>query len=464
MPTQSVSTAAFLLASLPLLLPSVVHGLERPDGVGRLPALGWNSWNAFACDINEDKIMTAATEMVNLGLKDLGYEYVNIDDCWSVKTGRDPSTGRIVPDPERFPSGIQGLAEKIHGLGLKIGIYSSAGYTTCAGYPASLGNETIDAETFAEWGIDYLKYDNCGVPPSWKDEYNACVPDSSDPQANPNGTCPDLQNPAPPGYDWSTSKTAQRYRAMRDALLSVNRTILYSLCEWGEADVTSWGNATGNSWRMSGDIKANWPRIATIANENSFLMNTVDFWGHNDPDMLEVGNGNLTLAENRAHFALWAAMKSPLIIGTALDSIDESHLSILKNTLLLTFNQDPVIGRPAFPYKWGYNPDWTFDPAHPAEYWSGPSAALQGTLVLMLNSEDEAAVRTAAWDEVPELKEKMRVGRRSSRLGRRGAGGEDVGFRVMDAWTGRDLGCVRGRYSVELESHDAAVLVVGERC
>lgn len=100
-----------------------------------------------------------------------------------------------------------------------------------------------------------LKYDNCGVPPNWQDEYNFCVPDSSDPQANPNGTCPDLQNPAPPGYDWSTSKTAQRYRAMRDALLSVNRTILYSLCDWGQADVTSWGSETGNSWRMSGDIQ-----------------------------------------------------------------------------------------------------------------------------------------------------------------------------------------------------------------
>ncbi|KAJ9316576.1 hypothetical protein DTO271D3_3083 [Paecilomyces variotii] len=440
-------TAAIILCYIPNSI-----ALVRPDGVGRLPALGWNSWNAFNCDINEEKIITAANEIVNLGLKDLGYEYVNIDDCWSVKNQRNKTTGRIIPDPEKFPDGISGLADKIHALGLKIGIYSSAGYTTCAGYPASLGNETIDAETFAEWGIDYLKYDNCGVPDNWQDRYNACVPDSSNPKDNPNGTCPGLQNPAPKGYDWSTSKTAQRYRRMRDALEHVNRTILYSLCEWGDADVNEWGLQTGNSWRMSGDIQPNWVRISTIANENSFYMNYVDFWAHPDPDMLEVGNGNLTLAENRAHFALWAMMKSPLIIGTALDSISDDYLSILSNHALLDFHQDPVIGRPAYPYKWGYNPDWTFDPAHPAEYWSGPSSKLGGTLVLMFNSEDVNATRTAVWSEIPELK-----GKKQDKRG-------DDGYKVTDAWTGKDLGCVKKEYSVQLESHDVAVLIVKEVC
>lgn len=129
---------------------------------------------------------------------------------------------------------------------------SGAGETTCAGYPASLGHESLDAETWAGWGIDYLKYDNCGVPSNWTDQYNFCVPEGS---GNfPNGTCPNLSNPAPAGYDWTSSNTFKRYTAMRNALLGEKRTILYSLCDWGQADVNTWGNETGNSWRMSGDI------------------------------------------------------------------------------------------------------------------------------------------------------------------------------------------------------------------
>ncbi|KAL4892089.1 hypothetical protein BDV59DRAFT_193956 [Aspergillus ambiguus] len=320
-----------------------------------------------------------------------------VDDCWSIKTHRDPDTKRIIPDPAKFPDGISGVASQIHDLGLKVGIYSN------------------------------LKYDNCGVPQNWTDTYTYCLPDASNGATTyPNGTCPGLTNPAPPGYDWSQSRTAQRYRAMRDALLRVNRTILYSLCDWGQAD---------------------WTRIAEIANENSFMMNHAGFWGYPDPDMLEVGNGNLTLAENRAHFALWAAMKAPLIIGTPLDSIDEEHLAVLKNKYLLDFHQDPRVGRPAYPYKWGYNADWTFDPAHPAEYWSGPSATLKGTLVLMLNSEGATRTRTAVWKEIPELQ-----GRRAG------------GYRVTDAWTGEDMGCVSEKLSVKLRSHDVAALVVGDAC
>ncbi|KAJ5837124.1 Aldolase-type TIM barrel [Penicillium robsamsonii] len=429
-----------LAVALPLL--PAANALVRKNDVGKLPALGWNSWNAFGCDIDSKKVLTAANEVVNLGLKDLGYEYVNIDDCWSIKDKRDESTKRIIPDPSKFPGGISGVAKQVHDLGLKIGIYSSAGETTCAEYPASLGYETVDAQTFAEWGIDYLKYDNCGVPSDWEDEYNGCVPDNGN---FPNGTCPDLTKPAPEGYDWKTSKTYQRYTAMRDALLNADRTIFYSLCDWGYADVNTWGNQTGNSWRMSLDITPDWARIAEIANENSFLMNYANFWGYPDPDMLEVGNGDLTIEENRAHFALWAVMKSPLIIGTALDSINDDHLAILKNKYLLDFNQDPVIGSPAHPYKWGYNPDWTFDPVHPAEYWSGPSSTLEGTLVLMLNSENATSTRTAKWSEIPELKS-------------HGA------YKVIDAWTGKNLGCVKSEYSVSLKSHDAAVLVVKGQC
>ncbi|KAH8701996.1 alpha-galactosidase [Talaromyces proteolyticus] len=442
------SIAAALLLSL-----EGAKALTLPDNVGRLPALGWNSWNAFGCDVSETKLMTAANEIVSTGLKDLGYEYVNIDDCWSVKGGRDNVTDRIIPDSEKFPSGINGTAQKIHNLGLKIGIYSSAGTETCAGYPASIGHESLDAQTFADWGIDYLKYDNCYVPSNWTDEYTACTADSDFPGVNPNGTCPGLQNPAPAGYDWSKSNTAKRYNIMRDALAAVEdqQVILFSMCEWGQADVVSWGNGTGNSWRMSGDINATWPRITAIANLNAHELSSVDFWGHNDPDMLEVGNGNLTIEENRAHFALWAIMKSPLIIGTALDSLPETHLEILKNADLVAFNQDPVHGKPAYPYKAGYS-NGTWDPVHPPEYWSG-STSYGWNLVLLFNSEDVNATRTASWSEVPQLKQQQRHAHKTQR-----------GYQVEDIWTGKDLGCVKDQYSVDLQPHDVAVLKIKGKC
>jgi alpha-galactosidase len=347
------STALAILATA-----STVQALVLKDGIGKLPALGWNSWNAFGCDINSTKILTAANELVSLGLKDAGYSYINIDDCWSVKSGRDNVTGQIIPDPTKFPQGIIGIADSVHALGLKVGIYSSAGTETCGGYPASLGNEYLDASTFAAWGIDYLKYDNCYVPANWTDEYDACVPDQWQTYGPfPNGTCTITNQTAPAGYDWGTSNTAERYRIMRDALLAQNHTILYSLCEWGQADVEEWGATVGSSWRITGDITPWWARVAEILNENSFRLNSVNFWGHNDADMLEIGNGNLTIAESRSHFAFWAAAKSPLIIGTALDGLPADHVTILKNKYLLAFHQDPVYGGPATPYKWGVNPD-----------------------------------------------------------------------------------------------------------
>lgn len=241
------------------------------------------------------------------------------------------------------------------------------------------------------------------------------------------------------GYDFSQSRTAERYRRMRDALLAQDRVMLYSLCDWGQADVHSWGNETGSSWRMSGDITDEWPRILEILNENSFLLNNVDFWSHSDSDMLEVGNGNLSLAEARSHFALWAAMKSPLLIGTALDTLSQENVDIMLNKYLLAFHQDSVYGTPAMPYKWGTNPDWTFDAQRPAEYWAGEST--NGTLVLMLNTDDAAVNKTASWAEVPGL-----------------AG--DAKYNVTNVWTGEALGVIGGGVTVTVETHDTVVLLV----
>lgn len=369
-----------------------------------------------------------------------------VDDCWAVKGGRDNVTGQIVPDPLKFPNGISGVADEIHDLGLKIGIYGSAGTETCAGYPAEIGHESVDAATFASWDIDYLKYDNCYVPQNWTDTYTACVPDLWQTYGPfPNGTCAPSPSDAPPGYNWSTSNTAKRYDIMRDALLAQNRTILYSLCEWGQAAVQTWGNATGSSWRISGDITPYWSRVAEILNENSFLLNYVNFWGHNDADMLEIGNGNLTMAESRTHFAFWAVMKSPLIIGTALDLLAAEKVAILKNAALLAFHQDDKFGGPATPYKWGTNPDWTFNATNPAEYWSGFYQA--GTLVLALNTLDTTAWREIKWAEVPQLE---------------GLGSGS--FEVTDVWTGEDLGCFAGGIGRWVAPHDTVVFSVGNQC
>jgi alpha-galactosidase len=158
-----------------------------------------------------------------------------------------------------------------------MGIYSSAGTATCAGYPASLGYEDIDAASFAAWGIDYLKYDNCNFPAEWNNEYGWCIQDFSN-DLGANGTCLDITNPAPADYDWSTSNSTKRYNLMRDALLAQNRTIQFSMCIWGTADIQSWANGTGSSYRMSNDIQPDWSRVLAILNEASFIMNDVSFW------------------------------------------------------------------------------------------------------------------------------------------------------------------------------------------
>lgn len=228
---------------------------------------------------------------------------------------------------------------------------------------------------------------------------------------------------------------------MRDALAKQSHEIVLSMCIWGQADVFSWGNSTGISWRMSNDISPNWGSVTRILNLNSFKLNSVDFWGHNDADMLEVGNGDLTAAETRTHFALWAAMKSPLLIGTDLAQLSQDNINLLKNKHLLAFNQDNVYGRPATPYKWGINPDWTFNTTYPAEFWAGPST--EGHLVLMVNTLNNTATKEAKWDEIPGL-----------------SAGH---YEVRDVWSDKNLGCLSS-YIAAVAAHDTAVILVGKKC
>jgi alpha-galactosidase len=263
--------------------------------------MGWNSWNKFGCDINEDLIRQTADAIASSGMRDAGYRYVNIDDCWMARE-RD-TEGRLQADPVRFPSGIKALADYVHAKGLKLGIYSSAGTHTCAGYPASLDHEDVDARTWADWGVDYLKYDNCF-------------------------------NEDRPALD--------RYRAMGEALRKTGRDIVYSLCEWGQNK--PWEGlgreVGGHLWRTTGDISDNWTSVMGILDQQVGLEQHAGPNGWNDPDMLEVGNGGMTDAEYRAHFSLWAVLNAPLIAGNDIRSMDDATKRILLNRDLLDVNQD----------------------------------------------------------------------------------------------------------------------------
>jgi len=272
------------------------------NGLGLRPPMGWNDWNAFGCNVNEQLVEQTADFFVSSGLRDAGYVYVNIDDCWLAMT-RD-SSDNLVPDPGKFPNGIAALADYVHARGLKLGIYEDAGTNTCAGFPGSLGHEQADAQAFAAWGIDYLKYDNC---------YN----DGSDPRA--------------------------RYQAMRDALAATGRPIVLSICIWGEQAPWNWGPGLGNLWRTTPDIGDSWSSLTSIFHRNVGLAVHAAPGAFNDPDMLEVGNGGMTDNEYHSHMSLWAVMAAPLLAGTDLRAASTATLTILKNTDVIALDQD-VLG------------------------------------------------------------------------------------------------------------------------
>jgi alpha-galactosidase len=267
------------------------------------PPMGFNNWNAFGCDVNEALIRETADVLVSSGLADLGYEYVNIDDCWSSRE-RGPD-GRLVPDPVKFPGGISGVADYVHAKGLKLGIYGDAGTRTCAGFPGSLGHEDVDARTWADWGVDYLKYDNC---------HNQS--------------------------DGSQEDFIRRYTAMRDALDRTGRPIVYAICEWGQSRPWEWAHDVGDLWRTTGDISDNWPSLRSHIAENAPLYPHAGPGNWNDPDMMEIGNGGMTATEYRTHMSMWAMMAAPLLIGTDLRTASQETLDILGNEEIIAIDQD----------------------------------------------------------------------------------------------------------------------------
>lgn len=301
--------AVALLGAAGLVAPAVADVRTAyptlADGLAQTPPMGFSNWNSTHCgaDFNEAMVKDIADLFVAKGLKDAGYQYVNLDDCWALP--RRDADGKLVPDPARFPDGIKAVADYVHAKGLKLGIYTSAGTRTCsqAGFPGALGHEYSDARQFAGWGVDYLKYDNCNNQ----------------------------------GVD-----ARQRYTTMRDALQATGRPIVFSICEWGENKPWEWAGDVGHLWRTTGDISDSWGSMVSILKQNLPLAPYAGPGHWNDPDMLEVGNGGMTDTEYRSHFSMWSVMAAPLLVGTDLRKASAATFDILDNKEVIAVDQDPL--------------------------------------------------------------------------------------------------------------------------
>ncbi|CAA7399095.1 unnamed protein product [Spirodela intermedia] len=351
--TQVQVLAVLLLACAVAAQESAGSEAERrrllANGLGNTPPMGWNSWNHFHCIINETVIRETADALVSTGLSKLGYHYVNIDDCWA-ELNRD-AEGNLVPRKSTFPSGMKALADYVHSKGLKLGIYSDAGYLTCSKtMPGSLGYEQKDADAFAAWGIDYLKYDNC----------------------NNGGSRPTV-----------------RYPVMTRALMNAGRPIFFSLCEWGDLHPALWGFRIGNSWRTTNDINDSWESMVSRADENEVYADYARPGGWNDPDMLEVGNGGMTKGEYIVHFSLWAISKAPLLIGCDVRNITGETMEILSNEEVIAINQDPL-GVQAKKVRMEGN----------QEIWAGPLSGYRTAVLLLNRGEEDSEPITANWDDL----------------------------------------------------------------
>lgn len=382
---------------------------QKFEGLARTPQMGWNSWNKFGCNVSEQLIRETADAMVASGMKKSGYQYINIDDCWH---GERDARGFIQPNKERFPSGMKALADYVHGKGLKLGIYSDAGWKTCGGKPGSRGHEYQDALTYAEWGIDYLKYDWCNV---------------------------------------EGLKAEGAYLTMREALRQAGRPVLFSICEWGDNQPWEWAKEIGHSWRTTGDISncfdcvvdhgtwKSWGVLQIFDKQEGLRVHAgPDHW--NDADMLEVGNG-MSLNEDRAHFSMWAMLTSPLIAGNDLRSMSKETTAILTNAAVIAVNQD-VLGVQAFRHAAHDN----------VEFWFKPLA--DGAWAFMaLNRNPESRRVTFDW-KVENIRDE---------LSKRSVSSQPPGYSLQDLWKHKPAGDTRSQFSAEVPGHDLVMLKLTPR-
>lgn len=357
------------------------------------PPMGWNSWNKFACNVSEQLIRETADAMVSSGMRDAGYQYVVIDDCWQVS--RD-GQGNIVPDAQRFPSGMKALADYVHSQGLKFGLYSDAGTLTCQRRPGGRGYEFQDARQYAAWGIDYLKYDWCSH---------------------------------------GTQDSRASYSLMRDALVKAGRPIVFSICEWGSTQPWTWATEIGNLWRTTGDIRDVWDTggqrglgVVQILDRQVGLESAAGPGHWNDPDMLEVGNGGMSDTEYRAHFSMWAMLAAPLMAGNDIRSMTPEIAAILTNREVIAVDQDSLGSQGVRVRKDGN-----------AEVWSKQMAD-GSRAVALLNRGAAPAQISVSWNEIGY----------PSRLS----------ASVRDLWQKKELGRKSGSYSAMVPSHGVVMVRV----
>lgn len=380
--------------------------MSNPN-MGFLPPLGWNSWNTFTWDINEELIKQVADVFVEQGYKDAGYEYIVIDDCWSLRE-RDEQ-GRLVPDPAKFPSGMKALADYIHSKGLKFGMYSCAGTHTCAGYPGSFEHEFQDAKQFAEWEVDYLKYDYCFKPRSMEGEL--------------------------------------LYRRMGLALKNCGRDILFSACNWGQDEVHGWIRSAGaHMYRSTGDIQDNWESIKRLAISQLDKAAYTGNYCHNDMDMLVVGMhggsnndfigtvGGCTDVQYKTHFSLWSMMGSPLMIGCDIRKANDTIKDILQNKDILAINQDREARGV---YVLHPEPHWF----HGQECYMLVKVLADGDLAIgFFNlSDSKRELPLMFWD-----------------LGLSIGSGKKLS--LYDCWEHKDLGVFSERFAPTVDAHDCLVV------
>jgi alpha-galactosidase len=369
------------------------------QGLAATPPMGWNSWNHFAEKVNDADVRAAADALVSSGMRDAGYIYVNIDDTWE---GERDAQG-VIHTNSKFPD-MKALADYVHSKGLKLGIYSSPGPKTCAGYPGSYQHEEQDAKTYAAWGIDYLKYDSCSFGDIMKRES---------------------------GGDRAKSFAIQKaaYQKMHDALVATGRPIVFSLCQYGGYDVWQWGTEVGgNLWRTTGDIDDTYRRMAEIGFSQAGLSKFAGPGHWNDPDMLEVGNGGMKEEEYRQHMTLWVILAAPLLAGNDLSKMTPETLALLTNKEVIAVDQDPL----------GKQGDRVWAQG-PSEIWTKPLSG-GATAIALFNRAESARPITL------DLKE----------------AGVSEHAKLRDLWQGKEVQATDGKYTVLIPRHGAVLLKAGE--
>jgi alpha-galactosidase len=381
-----------------------VQDYTKYKGLALTPPMGWNSWNKFACNVDEKMIKEIADAMVSTGMKAAGYTYINIDDCWH---GDRDAQGFIHPDAKRFPSGMKALADYVHAKGLKLGVYSDAGSQTCGGRPGSRGFEFQDAMTYASWGVDYLKYDWC----------------------NTEGL-----------------KAEGAYKTITAALKKAGRPIVLSICEWGNDKPWEWGQNVGHLWRTTGDIfncfdcvedHGTWKSwgVMQILDKQEGLRKYAgpDHW--NDPDMLEVGNG-MPLNEDRAHFSMWAMLAAPLIAGNDLRSMSKETIAVLTNKEVVAVNQDKL-GIQGFKYGTKDSVEIWFKPLEKGDWATA-----------FLNRSKQPRKVDFEWND-----EKV-----SDDFAKRDLDASTINYQIKNLWTGKNLGLTKKDFEASVPAHDVIML------